>query len=107
MDDVLSLLDRLIFEGKIKKILNPSPKASSSSAVIGYIPGASSDSGGEWTENEEALDIWMYLATPSTIQETEPWTEMPCGKCPQFYFCTKDGPVNPNNCVYFQQYLQF
>ena len=31
--------------------------------------------------------------------------QVPCGKCPQFSFCDKGGPVNPDNCVYYEDYL--
>lgn len=32
-------------------------------------------------------------------------TEAPCGRCPVFDLCDEGGPVNPQNCVYFQRWL--
>ncbi len=32
-------------------------------------------------------------------------TEAPCGRCPVFELCEEGGPVSPQNCVYFPQWL--
>lgn len=32
-------------------------------------------------------------------------TESPCGICPSFEFCKEDGPVNPQECVYYGEWL--
>lgn len=31
--------------------------------------------------------------------------QVPCGKCPRFHFCEEDGPVNPDGCNYFEDWL--
>lgn len=31
--------------------------------------------------------------------------QVSCGKCPQFEFCEEKGPVNPENCVYLEDWL--
>ncbi|KDN53203.1 hypothetical protein K437DRAFT_271723 [Tilletiaria anomala UBC 951] len=33
------------------------------------------------------------------------WTQVPCGHCPVFDFCTKDGPTNAEECRYFDEWL--
>lgn len=33
------------------------------------------------------------------------WLESPCNKCPAFDFCKAGGPVNPNNCLYFSDWM--
>ncbi|WEW58992.1 34-kDa subunit of RNA polymerase III (C) [Emydomyces testavorans] len=33
-------------------------------------------------------------------------TEVPCGRCPVFSLCQAGGPVNAENCEYFQDWLQ-
>jgi len=33
-------------------------------------------------------------------------TEAPCGKCPSFEFCKEGGPVNPEDCVYYTEWLK-
>jgi DNA-directed RNA polymerase III subunit RPC6 len=32
-------------------------------------------------------------------------TEIPCGRCPVFDMCEVGGPVNPNNCEYFEEWF--
>jgi DNA-directed RNA polymerase III subunit RPC6 len=31
--------------------------------------------------------------------------QLPCGKCPRFHFCEQDGPVNPAECTYFEDWF--
>lgn len=33
-------------------------------------------------------------------------TEAPCGRCPVFSLCSEGGPVNAENCEYFQDWLK-
>ena len=33
------------------------------------------------------------------------WTESPCGACPSFEFCKPGGPVNPQECSYYGDWL--
>lgn len=33
-------------------------------------------------------------------------TQAPCGRCPVFELCHEDGPVNPQECTYFEQWLK-
>ncbi|KAF2168477.1 hypothetical protein M409DRAFT_21226 [Zasmidium cellare ATCC 36951] len=33
-------------------------------------------------------------------------TQAPCGRCPVFDLCHENGPVNPQECVYFDQWLR-
>ncbi|KAF8211351.1 RNA polymerase Rpc34 subunit-domain-containing protein [Mycena galopus ATCC 62051] len=33
------------------------------------------------------------------------WTEAPCSKCESFQFCKEGGPVNPKECVYYEDWL--
>lgn len=34
------------------------------------------------------------------------WSQAPCGKCPVFDFCKDKGPVNPEECTYFEGWLR-
>ena len=34
------------------------------------------------------------------------WSQAPCGRCPVFDFCHESGPVNPNDCTYYGDWLQ-
>lgn len=33
------------------------------------------------------------------------WAQAPCGRCPQFDFCSEKGPVNPRECEYYGEWL--
>ncbi|KAJ6629209.1 RNA polymerase Rpc34 subunit-domain-containing protein [Mycena sp. CBHHK59/15] len=33
------------------------------------------------------------------------WTQAPCSKCVSFEFCKEGGPVNPRECVYYDDWL--
>jgi DNA-directed RNA polymerase III subunit RPC6 len=33
------------------------------------------------------------------------WSQAPCGTCPVFDFCKQEGPVNPSECTYFEEWL--
>jgi DNA-directed RNA polymerase III subunit RPC6 len=33
-------------------------------------------------------------------------TEVPCGRCPVFSLCEEGGPVNAENCEYFDNWLK-
>ncbi|EGF79925.1 hypothetical protein BATDEDRAFT_12133 [Batrachochytrium dendrobatidis JAM81] len=79
--DVQSLIDRLIFDGKVEQI---------QSIHTG--------------SNE---DIWAYRATRSSVLNGSVWTDVPCGRCPVFSFCEEGGPVSPSGCVYFKKWLSF
>ncbi|TDL14995.1 hypothetical protein BD410DRAFT_756850 [Rickenella mellea] len=34
------------------------------------------------------------------------WSQAPCGRCPQFDFCSDKGPVNPRECEYYGEWLR-
>jgi DNA-directed RNA polymerase III subunit RPC6 len=33
------------------------------------------------------------------------WAQAPCALCPSFEFCKPEGPVNPQECVYYDDWL--
>ncbi len=33
------------------------------------------------------------------------FSQAPCGRCPVFEFCKDGGPVNPSDCVYYDDWL--
>ncbi|KAI8822602.1 RNA polymerase Rpc34 [Fimicolochytrium jonesii] len=110
--DVQALLDRLYYDGKVTRLQK-----------TGYATSEEEESAGE---EEEVMDLdddddfrggketvrdlqhhaWMYKAIGgAAIEERNAWTDMPCGRCPVFDFCTESGPVNPSKCVYFKDWL--
>jgi DNA-directed RNA polymerase III subunit RPC6 len=42
------------------------------------------------------------------IKQEQPllgWLESPCNQCPAFEFCKAGGPVNPKNCLYYNDWM--
>jgi len=33
------------------------------------------------------------------------WSQAPCALCPSFEFCKPGGPVNPQECVYYDEWF--
>ena len=81
-------------------------------------------------EDDEEEESWMYKANTravcsggqgsrsdaigsgsgsgsGSIESSSSWTDVPCGRCPVYSFCTQGGPVNPVNCVYLNRWLSF
>ena len=48
-------------------------------------------------------DGYRSITNPS---HSNAWVEAPCGQCPVFGFCHKDGPVGPDSCIYMADWLQ-
>jgi DNA-directed RNA polymerase III subunit RPC6 len=68
--------------------------------------------------DEAALDQRLRNASSNEIRRLEAFreleikklgrggiTEVPCGRCPVFEMCEIGGPVNPNNCEYFDEWF--
>jgi DNA-directed RNA polymerase III subunit RPC6 len=112
MEDVKQLLERLMFDGKIYKKLNPN--FSSIVDDADYVPEAKKvrleEEMYDLVDAEESLGdddhAWVYMAMKDTSMKNV-WTSMPCGNCSVFDFCADDGPVNPAGCEYFNKWLEF
>ncbi|KAF9278331.1 34-kDa subunit of RNA polymerase III (C) [Mortierella alpina] len=91
VEDIVMLLDVLVYDGKIERFTEP----------------LSAD----WDDgDEDDLDTdsgWIYKAVTRGKGETSAWQNCPCGVCPMHVanFCTETGPVNPNGCSYYDQWL--
>jgi DNA-directed RNA polymerase III subunit RPC6 len=79
-DDISALLDILIFDRRIEKIMS-GPDGIAYKALRKPIVG------------------------DETVERMNGLTEAPCGRCPVFELCEEGGPVNPSTCVYFKQWL--
>ena len=95
--DVECLLDRLIFDDKITKIV----------LTRGNALGETSMSESEWDGDEKVVssETFVYKAVRTALDSKNPLTDIPCGKCPVLEFCKDDGPVSPQGCLYFKQWL--
>lgn len=60
------------------------------------------------SDDVESCSAFVYIATRGTSygsNERFGLVHVPCGKCPVASFCSEDGPVNPKNCEYYQEWL--
>ncbi|KAK9479103.1 RNA polymerase Rpc34 [Lipomyces japonicus] len=85
--DIKSLLDVLVYEGKIETGDNGMSYRS--------VPGATPDigGGGAGADEGDMTTIWDFF------------TETPCGHCPVFDLCREGGPVNAEECIYLDEWL--
>ncbi|KAI5356530.1 putative RNA polymerase Rpc34, winged helix-like DNA-binding domain superfamily [Septoria linicola] len=87
--EVQGCLDVLGWDDRLEKIWNPSDGTwgyRTKRGVTFRPPGQSYDI------EEEAVGTGL--------------TQTPCGRCPVFEVCKEGGPINPQSCVYFDQWLQ-
>jgi len=78
-DDIQRLLDVLILDKRIEKILS----------------------------GADGFAYKALRKTVQEIEDgpSNGLTEAPCGRCPVFDLCEEGGPVGPSNCVYFRDWL--
>ncbi|CAN6664978.1 DNA-directed RNA polymerase III subunit RPC6 [Trichomonascus vanleenenianus] len=50
--------------------------------------------------------IAEYMAGNEFVEKLDGFTEAPCGQCPVFSICEPDGPVNPAECEYYDEWLR-
>ncbi|CAO3687147.1 unnamed protein product [Umbelopsis ramanniana] len=98
--DIVCLLDLLIHDDMIEKKM----------PFAGFMD----DEGDSDMENDSGGVEWVYKAINRNVTSTttsdggiDALSEVPCGKCPVFKFCTADGPISPSNCEYFNKWLNF
>jgi DNA-directed RNA polymerase III subunit RPC6 len=78
-DDIQQLLDMLVYDQRIEKIL----------------------SGSEGV----AYKMSRRAAVLEEFGIENPLVQAPCGRCPVFELCEEGGPVGPSNCEYFREWL--
>lgn len=49
--------------------------------------------------------VVKYRASRLHLPQDTPFTEIPCGVCPVFNNCHEGGPVSPEKCEYYRQWL--
>ncbi|OLY85406.1 putative DNA-directed RNA polymerase III subunit rpc6 [Smittium mucronatum] len=86
LEDIKSLLNVLIYDGKVEKIV-----------PMGIISGIG--------QGENDVE-YVYRAIVNAAADS-PLTEVPCGNCPVYNICSSDGEVSPSNCTYFQKWLNY
>lgn len=86
LEDVRMLLNRLIFDGEIERIVGVQGQA------------VADDS-----EDEDG-DIFVYRAIKNDLCVSA-LASIPCGSCPVADMCTERAPISPANCEYYKQWL--
>eukprot|EP01135_Chromosphaera_perkinsii_P005506 Nk52_evm55s352 gene=Nk52_evmTU55s352 len=91
VEDIESILDILIFDGKVEEI------------TVGLLklPMISS--------KKLPSDTKLYRVIPGEVRRSAAAGSVftPCIGCGNFGFCDKSGPVNASNCVYMKDWLEF
>lgn len=90
LSDLQHLLDVLVYDGRLERM-----------GAVGYR--AARDS--QHPHDLEHLDPGQDYEEAKG-ERTNGLSEAPCGRCPVFVLCEEGGPVNAENCVYFEEWLK-
>lgn len=103
MEDVRMLLNRLVFDGDIERIVGVQGGVvadrsgrGGGSAVMGFDD--------DDDEEDEDGDIFVYRAIQND-SVTSSLASIPCGSCPVADVCSERAPISPANCEYYKQWL--
>lgn len=88
-EDVSMLLDRLIFDGSLERVVWAGPRIS---RIV--------------DDDDDDGDIYVYRAVSSALPESM-MAGVPCGQCPVFDACSDIGPITPATCTYYAEWLSF
>lgn len=99
-NDIQEVLDVLIWDGLIEKIRNHGDGDGS----IGYRVKRISAIDPNVTVNDDIQKV-KTGGDLGPLPRSNGMTEIPCGACPNFDICEPGGPVNPDSCVYFKEWL--
>eukprot|EP01116_Phalansterium_solitarium_P006091 TRINITY_DN18403_c0_g1_i1.p1 TRINITY_DN18403_c0_g1~~TRINITY_DN18403_c0_g1_i1.p1 ORF type:complete len:295 (+),score=77.39 TRINITY_DN18403_c0_g1_i1:118-1002(+) len=81
-DNVQSILDVLIYDGKVEQIDDP--------RGLAFLGGQRQV---------------IYRPTNLGVIVDNGLTQVPCGTCPVFHECSDDGLISPSNCIYLKSWL--
>jgi DNA-directed RNA polymerase III subunit RPC6 len=87
LEDIETILNTLVFDCKVERIVMSSASLSGSGAT------------GEQTS--------LYRAIEPLLLNGSGNIRMPCGICPVINDCHEDGPITPQKCVYMKEWLEF
>lgn len=92
VEDVRMLLNRLVFDGEVERIVGAQGQVVSDSFAAGE------------DDDMDDGDIFVYRAVQSE-SVTSSLASIPCGSCPVADLCTERAPISPANCEYYKQWL--
>uniref|UniRef100_A0A8C1AEH2 Polymerase (RNA) III (DNA directed) polypeptide F n=1 Tax=Cyprinus carpio carpio TaxID=630221 RepID=A0A8C1AEH2_CYPCA len=85
MEDIETILNTLIFDGKVEMTI-----IAAKEGTVGSVDG----------------EMKLYRGVNPIIQPTG-LVKTPCGLCPVFDDCHEGGEISPSNCVYMAEWLDF
>ena len=86
-DDIETILNTLVYDGKAERNVMSTSTISSSSS------------------NNE--NVYLYRAVDSTLAKGSSFVHTPCGICPLIDNCYPGGLIQPLTCVYMKEWLEF
>lgn len=110
-NNILQLLDVMVYDDKITKIKATPDGSAPTMYKARRNP---TQIAADWDLAEQYRDNTKRdkIGAMATFRELElvkvgngGITEIPCGKCPVFDMCEVGGPVNPDNCEYFEEWF--
>lgn len=87
-DDIETILNTLVYDGKVEKTVMSKTSSSSSS-------------------NSEQLFLYRAVNSMLDAKKGSSLVRMPCGVCPIIHNCHPDGIVSPQTCIYMKEWLDF
>ena len=88
-DDVLQIVDTLVYDGKVDVIEDES------------------HDDGMGAADEDFKPIKYYSKALVPVPESNAYTDIPCGVCPVINECKPDGLINPSTCEYMTAWLEY
>jgi len=79
VEDIESILDTLVFDGKVEKHISVYSSSKNSNKLYRYIESLAKDTG---------------------------FMRIPCSVCPVYKDCREGGPIAPSKCVYFKEWFE-
>ena len=89
-DDVLQIVNTLVYDGKVDKIEDESV-----------------DDGMADAPDEAFVRKTYYCKAALPIPESNAYSDVPCGVCPVINECRPDGLINPISCEYMTAWLDY
>lgn len=96
LDDIESILDTLVYDGKVEKTMSVGQAAASSSSGAAVEP----------TKDDRGGGVKVYRSIRSLVVSTG-LMRIPCGVCPVIVECHVGGLVSPSTCQYMKEWLDY
>lgn len=85
MDDIETILNTLIYDGKVEMTV-----IAAKEGTVGSVDG----------------QVKLYRGVNAILQPTG-LVKTPCGLCPVFADCHEGGEISPSSCAYMTEWLDF